>query len=108
MSSYTHEDGTPDTAEDVLNSARCFAVALGHVFKEKEGLVVELAYQEKYPNDAHGKFIVYRKNGAVRISVCDEEDQHLAAGSWLWVHDTQEEAAAAQAADETNALDPTN
>lgn len=108
MSSYTHEDGTLDTKEDVLNSARCFAVALGYALKEKEGLVVELAYQEKYPNDTHGKFIVYRKNGMVRISTCEEEDQHLAAGTWLWVHDTSEEVAAAQAADEANALDSTN
>lgn len=108
MSSYTHEDGTPDTAEDVLTSTRCFAVALGYVFKEKEGLVVELAYQEKYPDDAHGKFIVYQKDGMVRINACDEEDQHLAAGTWLWVHNSPEEVAAAKAADEANALDPTN
>ena len=42
---YSHSDGSPDTFEGLQNICRCFAVALGHIFKDGEGMVIQLPFQ---------------------------------------------------------------
>lgn len=84
MSGYTHEDGSEDTLEDLQTSGRCMAQALSFLLKETEGVCVELAFQEKYPNDEHGKFIVYAKDKMIRICKADD-DKELTAGRFVWM-----------------------
>lgn len=86
--SYTHEDGSPDSIDDIITSCRCFAVALGHLLRENEGICIELPFQSKYPEDRHGKFVVYSAGGMVRIqdAALLESSEDLTSGRMLWFH----------------------
>lgn len=81
---YSHSDGSPDTFEGLQNICRCFAVALGHIFKDGEGMVIQLPFQEKYPNEMHGKFIVYKSDRKVIVE--QDDGTNLQSGTWVWYH----------------------
>lgn len=72
---YTNPDGSPDTPESILTSTRAFAMALGFLLQENEGVVVELPFQEKFPNDTHGKCSVYKQNGKINVCLLNENDE---------------------------------
>lgn len=82
--SYTHADGSPDTLQDVTTSCRAFAVALGYMLQENEGVVVELKYDDRAPDDYHGKLFVYKTKTTIDIERADDSD--LPPGQMLWVH----------------------
>lgn len=73
--SYTNPDGSPDTMEGLTLSARCFAAALGALLEENEGMVIELPFQEKNPNDPHGKFSVIKRNKQIHVCKPEEGDE---------------------------------
>lgn len=83
--SYMYLNGRTDDLEGAITSCRCFAKVLGKILKEKEGMVVELPYQEKYPDDLHGKYIVFREGGLIKIDKCSIDEEHFEDGQWLWL-----------------------
>lgn len=87
--SYLHPDGSPDTLEEALESGRCMASALGKLFKPNEGIVVELVYQPKYPDDPYGKYLVYRDGASKMVKtskLSPEDDLYLyGTGQLVWV-----------------------
>lgn len=89
MSSYLHEDGSPDINEEILTSARCFVGVIGKLLQPNEGMIVELKFQEKYPNDAFGKFMVCRDGTSQQIKVnkidIDNELYQYDDGQLVWV-----------------------
>jgi hypothetical protein len=60
------------------NAVNIFAVALGKLLKEKEGIVVEIAGE---------KCIVFNADEQIQIEECDEQSAHLECGQMLWLHD---------------------
>lgn len=86
--SYLHPDGSPDTELEILESTRCFVVALGQLLRPNEGMVVELLEQ---PNstDPFGKYIVWADtaNELIRVSKLEQDDELYSAenGQMLWV-----------------------
>ena len=64
---YMYEDGRKDDIEGLQTSGRCMAASLGFLLGENEGIVIELPKQENFPADPHGKYIVFRKEGLIRI-----------------------------------------
>ena len=88
--SYLHPDGTPDTPEEILESARCFVAVIGKMLEPNEGMVVELAYQEDYPDDKWGKYIVWKdeKTQQVKIDKLSTTNHMYDApnGQMVWVH----------------------
>ena len=79
---YMYEDGRKDDIEGLQTSGRCMAGALGNLLKENEGIIIELPKQEKFPADPHGKYIVYRSEGLIRI---DEYTGSRASGTLMLV-----------------------
>jgi len=93
---YCNEDGSPDTWEQITLSNRCFAVALGFLLQENEGIVVELPFQEKYPKDQYGKYKVFKHNGCIRGSKIEDdhetiEGDQLNNGDMFWIVDEEKE-----------------
>jgi hypothetical protein len=91
---YTKRDGSPDKPEDVTTCLRIFSVALGHLFKPNEGVVVELEFQKKRPDDPYGKFCVWRniKDGYISTYKIEPDDELFKAenGQLIWMHDDEE------------------
>lgn len=87
MSRYTHEDGREDSIDDLITSLRCFAVALGHILEEKEGIIIELPFNKKYPDHASGKYMVWKESEMIGINLVtpDESEYLLDDGQMLWV-----------------------
>lgn len=85
---YMYEDGRPDDFEGLLTTNRCMAVAFNHILKDKEGMVVELKYQEDYPEDRHGKFIVFKEDTKIKICTC--ENDKFESGQWLWMKEEED------------------
>ena len=63
-----------DTPQDWLNSAMIFARTLGLVLQDGEGVVVELTGDVDIPNVESGKVIVFRLDGMIRITECDDDN----------------------------------
>lgn len=88
--SYLHPDGTADTPEELLESTRCFAAVIGKMLEPNEGMVIELPYQSKYPDDKWGKYIVWRdeKSQQVKVDKLSVTDHMYDApnGQFVWVH----------------------
>jgi len=83
--SYMYQDGRPDDMEGCLLTNRCFVKVLSKILHENEGMVVKLPYQEKYPDDPYGKFIVHRRDGLILITECGADEQKFEDGQWLWL-----------------------
>jgi hypothetical protein len=88
--SYLHPDGSPDTHEEILESARCFVAVIGKLFQPNEGMVVELEYQANYTNDKWGKYIVWKdeKSQQIKIDKLSTTDYiyNSPNGQLVWVH----------------------
>ena len=78
---YLHPD-KEDTQEDATTATRCFAMALGHLLTENEGIVIQLPVQEQYPDELHGSFIVYRYRGQIHMVANERE---LPDGQLIWM-----------------------
>ena len=88
---YTHEDGSPDTIEDIILSARALACAINHMLKDTEGIVIVMPHQELYPDEPFGKYIVYKDNHQIKVIKCEtEQELSLEEGQYLWLHKPEE------------------
>jgi hypothetical protein len=64
--------GQPDQPQDLLNASMLFARALGLIFKEEEGIVVDVKGDVKLADDVK-KVIVFRQNDQIHIFKCEED-----------------------------------
>jgi hypothetical protein len=87
---YISKEG-PDDPVDVLFSARCFGVAIGHLLKNREGICVELLKDE---NEKGGKFVIFRDGKEIKIEGANSFAQlgmpELKNGQMLWIHEIDE------------------
>lgn len=74
MENYTNPEqaGQEQNPQDLLNASILFARALGLIFKEDEGVVVDVTDDVKLPDDIK-KVIVFRQNNQIKIFKCDED-----------------------------------
>ena len=95
MENYTNpETGeTTQDVQDLLNASLIFARALGLIFKEGEGIVVDIKGDIKL-NDDSKKVIVFGHNDQIHIYKCEE--------------DLEEGTAVSMNNEETEEVDPSN
>lgn len=75
MENYTNpEQEGPQNPQDLLNASLIFARALGFVFKEDEGIVVDIQ-GDIYLGEGINKVIVFKQNNQMHIYKCDEDIQ---------------------------------
>ena len=74
MENYTNpeQEGQEQAPQDLLNASMLFARALGLIFKENEGIVVDVKGDVKLPEDV-SKVIVFRQNDQIHIFKCEED-----------------------------------
>jgi hypothetical protein len=74
MENYTNPEqgGREEVPQDLLNASMLFARALGLIFKENEGIVVDVKGDVKLPEDVN-KVIVFRQNDQMHIFKCEED-----------------------------------
>jgi hypothetical protein len=74
MENYTNleQAGQQQNPQDLLNASMLFARALGLIFKEDEGIVVDVNGDVKLGDDVK-KVIVFRQNNQIHIFKCDED-----------------------------------
>jgi hypothetical protein len=74
MENYTNpeQEGQEQNPQDLLNASMLFARALGLIFKEDEGIVVDVNGDVKLGDDVK-KVIVFRQNNQIHIFKCDED-----------------------------------
>lgn len=74
MENYTNPEqaGREQNPQDLLNASMLFARALGLIFKEDEGIVVDVNGDVKLGDDVK-KVIVFRQNNQIHIFKCDED-----------------------------------
>ena len=74
MENYTNpeQSGQEQNPQDLLNASMLFARALGLIFKEDEGIVVDVTGDVKLGDDVN-KVIVFRQNNQIHIFKCDED-----------------------------------
>ena len=74
MENYTNPEqaGQEQNPQDLLNASMLFARALGLIFKENEGIVVDVKGDVKLAEDV-SKVIVFRQNDQIHIFKCDED-----------------------------------
>ena len=66
------EQGRPDQPQDLLNASMLFARALGLIFKEDEGIVVDITGDVVLGDDVN-KVIVFKKDEQVHIFKFEED-----------------------------------
>ena len=66
------QEGQDNAPQDLLNASMLFARALGLIFKEDEGIVVDVTGDVKL-GDGVNKVIVFRQNNQIHIFKCDED-----------------------------------
>jgi hypothetical protein len=67
-----HEEGYQDNPQDLLNSSMLFARALGLIFKENEGIVVDVKGDVMLSDDVK-KVIIFKQNNQIHIFKCEED-----------------------------------
>jgi hypothetical protein len=74
MENYTNPEqvGQEQAPQDLLNASMLFARALGLIFKENEGIVVDVKGDVKLPEDVN-KVIVFKQNDQIHIFKCEED-----------------------------------
>ena len=74
MENYTNPEqaGQEQNPQDLLNASMLFARALGLIFKENEGIVVDVKNDVKLGEDVN-KVIVFRQNEQIHIFKCEED-----------------------------------
>jgi hypothetical protein len=68
----SEQAGQEQNPLDVLNASMLFARALGLIFKENEGIVVNVTGDVNLGDDAK-KVIVFKQNDKIHIFRCDED-----------------------------------
>ena len=68
----TEQAGQGQNSLDVLNASMLFARALGLIFQENEGIVVDVKGDVSLGDDAK-KVIVFKQNDQIHIFRCDED-----------------------------------
>lgn len=61
-----------NTTQDLVNASLIFGRALGLILKEKQGIVVDVKGDIKFPEDVK-KIIVFKFEERVHIYKCDED-----------------------------------
>jgi hypothetical protein len=74
MENYTDPEnaGQKQNTQDLLNASLIFARALGNIFSEGEGIVVDVVGDIKLTDEVK-KVIVFRYNDQVHIYKCDQD-----------------------------------
>ena len=67
-----NEEGYQDNPQDLLNSSLIFARTLGFIFKEGEGIVIDIKGEVKLGDDTK-KVIVFKSDDQVHIYKCEED-----------------------------------
>ena len=62
----------PQDPQDLLNASLIFARALGFVFKEDEGIVIDIK-GDIYLGEGTDKVIVLKQNNQIHIFKCEED-----------------------------------
>lgn len=88
MENYTNPEnaGQEQNTQDLLNTSLIFARALGNIFSEGEGIVVDVVGDIKL-SDGIKKVIVFRYNDQVHIYKCEQD---LEEGTAVNMNDTDE------------------
>ena len=68
----TEQAGQGQNSLDVLNASMLFARALGLIFQENEGIVVDVKGDVNLGDDAK-KVIVFKQNDQIHIFKCEED-----------------------------------
>lgn len=63
--SYMNVDGSPDTLDQAILSARIMAVALGKLLRDRQSVVIELK-EQKGCKDPHGFYAVQKVDGQIK------------------------------------------
>jgi hypothetical protein len=73
MENYTNpeQEGQQDP-QDLLNASLIFARALGFVFREDEGIVVDIK-GDIFLGEGINKVIVFKQNNQIHIFKCEED-----------------------------------
>ena len=89
---YSNQDGRPDTWDDICLTNRSFAVALGYILNENEGILVELVKQPDWPEEPFGRFIVYKEGGFVKTKELEpgELEDHPPGQPLIFIEDDAE------------------
>jgi len=73
MENYTNpEQEGPQDPQDLLNASLIFARALGFIFKEEEGIVVDIKGDIQL-GEGINKVIVFKQNNQIHIFKCEED-----------------------------------
>lgn len=78
--------GQEQNTQDLLNASLIFARALGNIFSEGEGIVVDVVGDIKLSEDIK-KVIVFKYNSQVHIYRCEQD---LEEGTAVNMNDTDE------------------
>lgn len=88
-----NEEGYQDNPQDLLNSSLIFARTLGFIFKEGEGIVIDIKDEVKLGDDTK-KVIVFKSDDQVHIYKCDDD---LPEGTVVKMDQKSEDTEAEQA-----------
>ena len=74
MENYTNPEqaGGPQDPQDLLNASLIFARALGFIFRDEEGIVVDVQGDINLGTNIN-KVIVFKQNEQIHIFKCDED-----------------------------------
>ena len=74
MENYTNPEqaGEEQNPQDLINASLIFARALGLIFRDDEGIVVDIQGDVKL-GDGVKKVIVFKQDNQVHIYKCDED-----------------------------------
>lgn len=72
MPGYMYDD-KDDDIEGLQTSGRCMARALGFLLEEKEGIIIELPFQEDYPDDPYGFYSIHKEDGQIRVTKIEKD-----------------------------------
>lgn len=72
MENYTNPEQTGENQQDLINASLIFARALGLIFRDDEGIVVDINGDVKL-GEGVKKVIVFKQNNQVHIYKCDED-----------------------------------
>jgi hypothetical protein len=72
MENYTNPEQTGENQQDLINASLIFARALGLIFRDDEGIVVDIQGDVKL-GDGVKKVIVFKQDKQVHIYKCEED-----------------------------------
>jgi hypothetical protein len=85
-----NEEGYQNNPQDLLNSSMLFARALGLIFKENEGIVVDVTGDVMLADDVK-KVIIFKQNNQIHIFKCEEDvEEGMAVNLGPNTEETQE------------------